>query len=137
MTRDEILDLDMKEEDVVVDGQRAVVMATFTGTDRGGFMGMLATGRVLTVDAFDAALKSATQLGGLYLTKWNAIAAIAGACWLLIARITTARGAAWNAVSYVCTSVAVGVLLLACSNPTGTPVDFRQAKPQPQQRTGE
>ena len=42
-------DLDLKEDDVLVDGQRAVVMATFTGTDRGGFMGMPATGRRVTI----------------------------------------------------------------------------------------
>jgi len=34
---------------VLVDDQRAAVMATFTGTDRGGFMGMPATGRRVTI----------------------------------------------------------------------------------------
>ncbi len=38
-------DLTAKQEDVLVDDPRAAVMATFSGTDRGGFMGMPATGR--------------------------------------------------------------------------------------------
>ena len=42
-------DLAMEEGEVLVDGERAVVMATFTGTDRGGFMGMPATGRTVTI----------------------------------------------------------------------------------------
>jgi len=42
-------DLAMEEDDVLVDGQRAVVMATFTGTDRGGFMGMPASGRSVNI----------------------------------------------------------------------------------------
>ena len=42
-------DLEMEESEVLVDGERAVVMATFTGTDRGGFMGMPATGRRVTI----------------------------------------------------------------------------------------
>ena len=42
-------DLGMAVEDVLVDDQRAAVMATFTGTDRGGFMGMPATGRRVTI----------------------------------------------------------------------------------------
>ena len=42
-------DLGMEEGEVLVDGQRAAVMATFTGTDRGGFMGMPATGRRVTI----------------------------------------------------------------------------------------
>jgi steroid delta-isomerase-like uncharacterized protein len=42
-------DLDMDVEEVLVDDQRAAVMATFTGTDRGGFMGMPATGRRVTI----------------------------------------------------------------------------------------
>jgi len=39
----------MDVEEVLVDDQRAAVMATFTGTDRGGFMGMPATGRHVTI----------------------------------------------------------------------------------------
>ena len=42
-------DLGMDVEEVLVDDQRAAVMATFTGTDRGGFMGMPATGRCVTI----------------------------------------------------------------------------------------
>jgi steroid delta-isomerase-like uncharacterized protein len=42
-------DLGMEVGDVLVDGQRAAVMATFTGTDRGGFMGMPPTGRQVTI----------------------------------------------------------------------------------------
>jgi steroid delta-isomerase-like uncharacterized protein len=42
-------DLAMEEDDALVDGQRAVVMATFTGTDRGGFMGMPASGRSVNI----------------------------------------------------------------------------------------
>ena len=42
-------DLAMDVEEVLVDDQRAAVMATFTGTDRGGFMGMPATGRRVTI----------------------------------------------------------------------------------------
>jgi steroid delta-isomerase-like uncharacterized protein len=42
-------DLGMDVEEVLVDDQRAAVMATFTGTDRGGFMGMPATGRRVTI----------------------------------------------------------------------------------------
>jgi predicted ester cyclase len=39
----------MNEGEVLVDGQRAAVMATFTGTDRGGFMGLPPTGRQVTI----------------------------------------------------------------------------------------
>ena len=39
----------MDESDVLVDGQRAAVVATFSGTDSGGFMGMPATGRHVTI----------------------------------------------------------------------------------------
>lgn len=42
-------DLRMDVGEVLVDDQRAAVMATFTGTDRGGFMGMPATGRRVTI----------------------------------------------------------------------------------------
>ena len=42
-------DLGMDVGEVLVDGQRAAVMATFTGTDRGGFMGMPPTGRQVTI----------------------------------------------------------------------------------------
>jgi hypothetical protein len=42
-------DLGMNEGEVLVDGQRAAVMATFTGTDRGGFMGLPPTGRQVTI----------------------------------------------------------------------------------------
>ena len=35
--------------DVLVDDHRAAVAATFNGTDRGGFMGMPATGRRVTI----------------------------------------------------------------------------------------
>ena len=42
-------DLGMEEGEVLVDGQRAAVMATFTGTDRGGFMGMPASGRQVII----------------------------------------------------------------------------------------
>jgi steroid delta-isomerase-like uncharacterized protein len=42
-------DLAMEVQELLVDDQRAAVMATFTGTDRGGFMGMPATGRRVTI----------------------------------------------------------------------------------------
>jgi steroid delta-isomerase-like uncharacterized protein len=42
-------DLGMDVGDVLVDGQQAAVMATFTGTDRGGFMGMPPSGRQVTI----------------------------------------------------------------------------------------
>lgn len=42
-------DLAMADGEVLVDGSRAAVMATFTGTDRGGFMGMAATGREVII----------------------------------------------------------------------------------------
>ena len=42
-------DLGMEVAEVLVDDQRAAVMATFTGTDRGGFMGMPPTGRQVTI----------------------------------------------------------------------------------------
>ena len=41
--------LEMQQSDVLVDNQRAVVVATFVGTDSGGFMGMPATGRRVTI----------------------------------------------------------------------------------------
>ena len=42
-------DLGMDVSDVIIEGDRAAVMATFTGTDRGGFMGMPPTGRHVTI----------------------------------------------------------------------------------------
>jgi steroid delta-isomerase-like uncharacterized protein len=42
-------DLGMDEGEILVDDQRAAVTATFTGTDRGGFMGLPATGRQVTI----------------------------------------------------------------------------------------
>jgi len=42
-------DLSMEEGAVLVDGDRAAVLATFSGTDRGGFMGMPATGRRMSI----------------------------------------------------------------------------------------
>jgi steroid delta-isomerase-like uncharacterized protein len=42
-------DLGMEVGDVLVDGHRAAVMATFTGTDIGGFMGMPPTGRHVVI----------------------------------------------------------------------------------------
>ena len=42
-------DLGMEVADVLIDDQRAAVLATFTGTDRGGFMGMPPTGRRITI----------------------------------------------------------------------------------------
>ena len=41
--------LAMEESEVLIDGQRAAVAATFSGTDSGGFMGMPATGRRVTI----------------------------------------------------------------------------------------
>jgi steroid delta-isomerase-like uncharacterized protein len=41
--------MQMEQTDVLVDGQRAAVMATFSGTDSGGFMGMPPTGRQVTI----------------------------------------------------------------------------------------
>jgi steroid delta-isomerase-like uncharacterized protein len=42
-------DMQMEQGEVLVDGNRAAVMATFSGTDRGGFMGMPATGRPVVI----------------------------------------------------------------------------------------
>ena len=42
-------DLEMEVADTLIDDQRAAVLATFTGTDRGGFMGMPPTGRRVTI----------------------------------------------------------------------------------------
>lgn len=42
-------DMTMEQGDILVDGLRAAVVATFNGTDRGGFMGMPATGRRVTI----------------------------------------------------------------------------------------
>jgi len=41
--------LEMDVGEVLVDGQRAAVLATFVGTDVGGFMGMPPTGRRVTI----------------------------------------------------------------------------------------
>jgi steroid delta-isomerase-like uncharacterized protein len=42
-------DMEMHQRDVVIDGDRAAVFATFVGTDSGGFMGMPATGRRVSI----------------------------------------------------------------------------------------
>ena len=42
-------DMEMEQGDVIIDDNRAAVAATFKGTDRGGFMGMPATGRRVTI----------------------------------------------------------------------------------------
>jgi steroid delta-isomerase-like uncharacterized protein len=42
-------DLGIEVVDMLIDDQRAAVLATFTGTDRGGFMGMPPTGRRITI----------------------------------------------------------------------------------------
>lgn len=42
-------DMETTQHDVVIDGDRAAVFATFTGTDRGGFMGMPPTGRRVAI----------------------------------------------------------------------------------------
>lgn len=42
-------DMEMKEGDVLIDGDRAAVFSTFIGTDHGGFMGMPATGRRVNI----------------------------------------------------------------------------------------
>lgn len=41
--------LTMEQGEVLVDGQRAAVLATFSGKDQGGFMGMPASGRQVTI----------------------------------------------------------------------------------------
>jgi steroid delta-isomerase-like uncharacterized protein len=41
--------MQMQEDEVLVDGHRAAVMASFSGTDSGGFMGMPPTGRTITI----------------------------------------------------------------------------------------
>jgi steroid delta-isomerase-like uncharacterized protein len=41
--------LEMEEHELLIDGGRAAVMATFAGKDVGGFMGMPATGRLVTI----------------------------------------------------------------------------------------
>ena len=42
-------DMEMHQGDVLIDGDRAAVFATFIGTDRGGFMGMAPTGRRVNI----------------------------------------------------------------------------------------
>ena len=42
-------DLVMSQHEMFVDGDKAVVFARFLGTDRGGFMGLPATGRLVDV----------------------------------------------------------------------------------------
>ena len=42
-------DMEMHTGDVLIDGNRAAVFSTFVGTDRGGFMGMPATGRRVNI----------------------------------------------------------------------------------------
>jgi steroid delta-isomerase-like uncharacterized protein len=42
-------DMEMHQGDVLIDGERAAVFATFIGTDRGGFMGMAPTGRRVNI----------------------------------------------------------------------------------------
>ena len=42
-------DMVMEPGDTIIDGDRAAVLATFSGTDHGGFMGMPATGRRVTI----------------------------------------------------------------------------------------
>lgn len=41
--------IQMAQSEVLVDGLRAAVVATFSGTDSGGFMGMPPTGRHVTI----------------------------------------------------------------------------------------
>lgn len=40
-------DFTLRQEELLVDGDRAVVMAMVSGTDRGGFMGLPPTGRTI------------------------------------------------------------------------------------------
>ena len=42
-------DLKVEQDDLLIDGNRAAVVARMSGTDTGGFMGMAPTGRPLTV----------------------------------------------------------------------------------------
>jgi steroid delta-isomerase-like uncharacterized protein len=42
-------DLELRQEDVLIDGDRAVLSALFIGTDSGGFMGLTPTGRHVTI----------------------------------------------------------------------------------------
>jgi steroid delta-isomerase-like uncharacterized protein len=42
-------DLEMRQEDVLIDGDHAAVFSVFHGTDSGGFMGMAPTGRKVTI----------------------------------------------------------------------------------------
>lgn len=42
-------DMVMEQGDIIIDGDRAAVLATFSGTDHGGFMGMPPTGRRVTI----------------------------------------------------------------------------------------
>ena len=46
-------DLRMNAEDVVVSGDKAVARVRFTGTNRGDFMGMAATGKTVDVQLID------------------------------------------------------------------------------------
>ena len=67
-------DLRMDVEDVVTDGDRVVARVRFTGTNRGEFMGMPATGKSGTVLLFD-------QFGfasdGLVREHWGVLDALA------------------------------------------------------------
>ena len=42
-------DLKVQQDDLLIDGQRAAVVARMSGTDTGGFMGMAPSGRPLTM----------------------------------------------------------------------------------------
>jgi steroid delta-isomerase-like uncharacterized protein len=42
-------DLEMQQHDVIIDGDRAVIVATFIGTDSGGFMGLAPTSRRVSI----------------------------------------------------------------------------------------
>ena len=46
-------DLHMAVEDVVADGEKAVARVRYTGTNRGAFMGMPATGKSVEVQLID------------------------------------------------------------------------------------
>ncbi len=67
-------DLRMDVEDVVTDGDRVVARVRYTGTNRGEFMGMPATGKSVTVLLFD-------QFGfgadGLVREHWGVLDALA------------------------------------------------------------
>ena len=76
----------------------------------------LATGRTLTIDALSPALRPWVDFAGLHLSLWNAVAGIAGVCWLMAARAGASREGGWRFAAYVFAAVATLMLMLGCAS---------------------